>query len=75
MNSTPCSICQEGGHHPRECPELYQPLKSGFFAPSGGGGHSHGDDDEKLKLELLFQYFKAQWHMLDFLSPLKKQSV
>ena len=51
MNAVPCSVCKEAGHHTRRCPELYAPLRPGFFAPSGGGGgHSHDDDDdEKLK--------------------------
>lgn len=78
MNSVPCSLCKEGGHHTNRCPELTAPLKSGFFAPSGGGGgHSHDDDDddEKLNLEALFQQFKTQWRILATLSHLKKPSV
>lgn len=73
MNTVPCSVCKEAGHHPRECPELIQPLKPGFFAPSGGGGHSHDDDDEKLKVEALLM--KAQWRISDFPSHSKKRSV
>jgi hypothetical protein len=50
MNAVPCSVCKEAGHRLDRCPELYAPLRPGFFAPSGGGGHSHDDDDdEKLK--------------------------
>ena len=49
MNPIPCSVCSESGHHARRCPQLYAPLQPGFFAPSGGGGHSHDDEDEKLK--------------------------
>lgn len=75
MNSFPCSVCKEAGHRAERCPELSAPLKPGFYAPSGGGGqHSH-DDDEKLKLEALFQQFKLQWRILAFPSHLKKRSV
>ena len=72
MNQTPCSVCKEAGHHARRCPELSQPLNPGFFAPSGGGQHSHDDDDEKLKLERLWQNFRTQWRILASLSPSKK---
>lgn len=49
MNSTPCSVCNEAGHHPSKCPTLVDPLKPGFHSGGGGGGsHSHDDDDEKL---------------------------
>ena len=42
-----CSVCSEGSHHTNKCPTLHEPLKEGFYKPSGGGGgHSH-DDDEK----------------------------
>lgn len=74
MNTIPCSICQEGGHHPRSCPALREPLKPGLFAPSGGGGHSHGDDDEKLRANLLKKRSTCQ-PTLDFPSPWKKPSV
>lgn len=50
MNSTPCTICGEGGHHPRKCPTLSAPLEPGFYKgqiPSGGGG---GEDDEHLRV-------------------------
>ncbi len=50
MNSTPCSICQEAGHHARRCPELSTPLRPGFYAPSGGGRYTGDDEDEKLKI-------------------------
>ena len=74
MNTFPCSVCKEAGHHPRECPELCEPLKPGFHKPSGGGGgHSHDDDDEKLKLEAFL--IKGQWRILAFPSHLKKRSV
>lgn len=50
MNAIACTICQKPGHHCGACPELAAPLRSGFFAPSGGGGgHSHDDDERVLK--------------------------
>jgi hypothetical protein len=73
MNSIPCSLCKEAGHHTNRCPELYAPLKSGFFAPSGGGSHSHDDDDEKLKTSFVRQ--TAKWHILATPFLLKKPSV
>ena len=73
MNPIPCSLCQKDGHRASHCPELCTPLKSGFFAPSGGGGgHSH-DDDEKLNVSFVYQ--TAKWHTLATPSLLKKQSV
>ena len=46
MNATPCTICQKPGHACGSCSELSAPLRPGFFAPSGGGGHSHEDDEK-----------------------------
>jgi len=48
MNACPCSVCGEGGHHPRACPTLWAPLKSGFYAPPAGHRPSGDDDDEHL---------------------------
>ncbi len=48
MNPIPCSICNEGGHHSRRCPQLTAPLQPGFYAPSGGGRYTGDDEDEKL---------------------------
>lgn len=73
MNTVPCSVCQEAGHHARRCPELSQPLKSGFYAPSGGGRYAGDDEDEKLKSPRPSRFTK--WHTLDFPSLLKKPSV
>lgn len=43
--STPCSICSATTHSSRNCTELRDLLKDGFFA--GGGAHrDHGDDEE-----------------------------
>ncbi len=53
MNSTPCSVCGEGGHHSRKCPTLTSPLDPGFYKgqiPRGGGGD--GEDDEHLRVVL-----------------------
>lgn len=44
MESFPCTICENAGHKASICPELYHPEK----ASSGGSGHSHDDDDEKI---------------------------
>ena len=51
MNACPCSVCGEGGHHPRRCPTLWSPLEPGFYkgqVPRGGGGEE--DDDEHLRV-------------------------
>jgi len=50
MNSTPCTVCGEGGHHTRKCPTLSSPLELGFYKgqiPRGGGGE---EDDEHLSV-------------------------
>lgn len=52
MNSCPCTVCGEGGHHPRACPTLCAPLKSGFYAPPAGHRPSGDDDDEHVKLNM-----------------------
>ena len=49
MNSTPCTVCGEGGHPARKCPTLSSPLEPGFYkgqVPRGGGGE---EDDEHLR--------------------------
>lgn len=47
MQARPCAICT-GSHSVGRCPDLWNPLKEGFFEGGGsGGGHSH-DDDEKV---------------------------
>ena len=46
MNIETCTMCGEGGHTQRKCPELRTPLKEGFQkGEGGGGGHSHDDDE------------------------------
>lgn len=40
-----CSICKNGIHNVSACPELYDPLKPGFYSGGGGGGHSHEEED------------------------------
>lgn len=53
MNSTPCTVCGEGGHHTRKCPTLSSPLEPGFYkgqVPRGGGGD---EDDEHLRATTL----------------------
>ena len=47
MQARPCAICT-GSHSVGRCPDLWNPLKEGFFEGGGSqGGHSH-DDDEKV---------------------------
>ncbi len=51
MESCPCNVCGEGGHHPRRCPSLASPLELGFYRgqiPRGGGGEE--EDDEHLRV-------------------------
>ena len=49
MNSCPCTVCGEDGHHPRRCPTLSSPLETGFYKPSGGYRPSEDDEDEKAR--------------------------
>lgn len=42
-----CTICNETGHHPRNCPALSEPLKNGFFAPQGGRNYGGDEEDER----------------------------
>ena len=51
MNSFPCSVCSEAGHRASHCPCLTEPLRNGFYKPSGGRPISDGDDDEHCKFE------------------------
>ena len=51
MNSCPCSVCGEGGHHPRACPTLWLPLKEGFYSPPAGHRPSGDEDDEKATIK------------------------
>jgi hypothetical protein len=39
-----CSICGDG-HTAARCPELWAPLREGFFTGGGGGGGGGCDDD------------------------------
>ena len=43
-----CSNCKERGHHAEKCPELWAPLKEGFYTGGGDGGGGGGDDDEHI---------------------------
>ena len=45
-----CSVCSEGDHHTRACPSLHEPLKEGFYKPSGGYQGGGDDEDEKAKI-------------------------
>ena len=47
MQSVPCSVCGEGGHHPARCPDLCDPLRPGFSGAGGGGGGGGGDDEDE----------------------------
>ena len=43
-----CSLCSDD-HATGRCPDLWNPLKEGFFEGGGSqGGHDH-DDDEKVE--------------------------
>jgi hypothetical protein len=56
-----CVIC--GNEHvASKCPELYEPLKDGFYS-GGGGGHSHDEEDSKngfKKLKIVVRYPQTQ---------------
>ena len=76
MNTVPCSVCSQAGHHARRCPELSAPLQPGFYAPSGGGRYTGDDEDEKLKAKQIKVVDTIpKCPTLAFLSQLKKQSV
>ena len=48
MNSAGvCSNCKERGHYAEKCPELWAPLKEGFYKGGGGGGGGGGGDDDE----------------------------
>ena len=71
MNSHPCSVCGEGGHHSRRCPTLASPLTPGFYAPPAGHRPSgDDDDDESLDKSRCVGVQKSHWQV----SPLP-QSV
>jgi hypothetical protein len=58
MNSFPCTVCAEAGHHASKCPTLAAPLKPGFYSPPAGHRPSGDDeDDEKLKVASKFEHF------------------
>ena len=62
FSSARCSVCSESDHHANKCPTLCEPLKEGFYKPSGGhqGGHDD-DDDEKVKVNVKVKaYIKQQ---------------
>jgi len=46
MESTPCMICNHGGHSVTRCPVLVDPLREGFYrGQAEPGGHDHDDDE------------------------------
>lgn len=50
MDKNTCCLCKEGGHTASNCPDLYDPLKEGFYSGGGGGGQGHShEDDEKIR--------------------------
>ena len=56
--SCACSNCNERGHYAEKCPELWSPLKDGFYSGGGGGGGGGcgDDDDEALQTAAQQQY-------------------
>ena len=42
-----CTICSDGEHRSNQCPMLAEPLKEGFYKPSGGYQGGGDDEDEK----------------------------
>ena len=46
-NAGACSNCNERGHYSEKCPELWVPLKEGFYKGGGGGGGGGGDDEDE----------------------------
>lgn len=44
-----CSVCGESDHHSSHCKTLSEPLKEGFYKPSGGYQGGGEDEDEKAK--------------------------
>lgn len=63
MNSHPCSVCGEGGHHARRCPTLASPLTPGFYAPPAGHRPSNDDDDESLDKSRCVGVQKFHWQV------------
>ena len=67
MNSIPCTICKEEGHHCRKCPTLVDPLKPGFYTGGGAGGGGGGEDDESMRDEYFYEKlygFYASWYRI-----------
>ncbi len=64
MNSCPCSVCGEAGHHPRRCPTLSSPLEVGFYKPSGGYRPSDDDEEEKACISRCVGVQKFHWQVL-----------
>ena len=44
-----CYVCNDS-HFNSVCPELCQPLQSGFYRGGGGGGHSHEEEEDEIKV-------------------------
>ncbi len=62
MDGGVCNNCKEQGHHAEKCPDLWAPLKEGFYT-GGGGGIGGGGEDEHLAAEAAIgdqqQYYRA----------------
>lgn len=55
-----CSNCKDRGHNAEKCPELWAPLRDGFYTGGGGGGGGGGDDEEdSLQTADVQQYYPA----------------
>jgi len=69
-----CSICKERTHTSKNCSQLSDPLKEGFYSGGGGGGsHSHNDDDDEnllnsssfcIRNRTFFQTLKLKYYLM-----------
>jgi hypothetical protein len=50
QSSAPCAVCNGGGHSATRCPELAEPLRSGFVPKTGGPRHGGDDEDDSIRM-------------------------
>ncbi len=58
-----CSNCKERGHNAEKCPELWSPLKDGFYTGGGGGGGGGSDDDEQAVVSSVFTSYPRRYYI------------